>query len=187
MTTVPVKIALSCAQTTRLELAWGCRLHPVTEGTEAPSVCKHNGPSSAGENYPASKASTGIAGRLGLVIIRTGVDDKTAADDAGRPGPNGNDVKIGDDLGAAPLVGLECRQIAGMAYAAGGMAMHRPVWIEMPFGAHAVTRTAIANFMDVQSVLLPRLEALHEYRDLNLVANLLESRLTKSLVALGRL
>src|SRR3990172_7760688 len=91
---------------------------------------------SAGPNYATGNARAGVAGRLGLVIVGSGVDDEAAADDARRPGRNGNDVDIGLDLGPAALVRLERRQVAGMTVRAAVMAVRLAVRIEVPLGAH---------------------------------------------------
>ena len=59
--------------------------------------------------------------------------------------------------------------------------------VEMPLGAHAVARAAVARVVDVEAVLAPRREAAHVGHYAHLVADLVEVRRSRGLVALGGL
>src|SRR5688572_1266629 len=59
---------------------------------------------SLGPDDSAREARAGVARRLRLVIVRVGVNDESAADNACRAGRHGDDVEIDLDVGAPLLV-----------------------------------------------------------------------------------
>src|SRR5687767_11901588 len=140
---------------------------------------------SAGLDHSAGEARAGVAGGLRLVVVRVGVDDQAAADDVARPLADGDRVHGRVELGAAALVGLERRQVAGMALGRLGVAMRLAVRVEVSLGAHAVARAAVAGLVDVETVFRIGLEPLGKDDHAHLVADLLEGRLAEGLAALG--
>ena len=57
-------------------------------------------------DHRAREARAGVARGLGLVVVRVGVDDEAAADDARRPRRHRDGVELDVDLGAAVLAAL---------------------------------------------------------------------------------
>src|SRR5688572_33440962 len=98
------------------------------------------------------------------------MDDHGAADDAARPGRDADAVDLDVDLGAAALLRLERRQVAGVALRRARPAVRLAERIEVSLGAHAVARAAITGLVDMQAVLLAGLEALDVDDDVHLVA-----------------
>jgi len=130
-------------------------------------------------------ARTRVAGGLGLVVVGHGVNDQALADDVGRAGTDGHARQVELDVDAALRIGLERRQITGMALGAVMRAMRLGAGIEVPAGAHAVAAAAVAFFMDVKAVLLAGLEALDLGVHHDLLALLVEHHHARDGVALG--
>src|SRR5260221_7726747 len=138
-------------------------------------------------NDAAGDARRGVAGGLRLVVVGARVDDQAAADDARRAGCHGHDVERGVDARVAAGIGLERRHVAGVALRCRIMRVRLAERVEVAFGAHAIARAAIAGLVDVEAVLLSRVQAADVGDHVNLVAGLRERGGTARRVSLGRL
>jgi hypothetical protein len=129
-----------------------------------------------------------IAGRLGLIVVRVGMDDEPAAHDARRSRRQRDALDRGIELAASALIRLQRRQIARVVIARGRVSMRLGQRIEVSLRAHAVARAAVADFVDVEAVLLVRLQALRVDEQVHLVvANLLEGRFAECVASFRRL
>src|SRR3989454_7191443 len=147
----------------------------------------HGVKKSAALDDGAREARAGVTGRLCLVVVRVGVDDEAAPDDAGRPRRHRDDVEIGLERGVAVQVGLEDGHVAGVALGRARMTVRLAERIEVPLGAHAVARAAVAGLVDVKAVLASRRETGNLRDHKYFVAYLAEGRLAGCIAALGGL
>src|SRR3954470_12664975 len=99
----------------------------------------------------AGDARARIAGGLCLVVIRPGMHDETASDDARRARIHRHHVEHRVEVRLAARIGLDRRHVAGMTLRARVMRVLLAERIEMTLGAHAVAGAAVAGFMDMEA------------------------------------
>ena len=106
------------------------------------------------------------------------MDDQAAPDHARRTRRYADDVEVGRHAGIAGAVGLEARQVAGVALGRARVRVRLAVGIEVALGAHAVARAAVAGLVYVEAELAVGPEACNPGAHAHLVADLDEADAT---------
>src|SRR5258708_38658987 len=118
---------------------------------------RRNNPSALA-NHCAGDARPGIAGGLGLVVVGVAMDDEAAADEVGARAADGNAFELERRRGVAIGVRHQAGHVTRMMIAA-LRAVRLAGGIEMPAGAHAIARAAIALLVHVEAMLGARLQS----------------------------
>jgi hypothetical protein len=115
-----------------------------------------------GLDHRTGQARTGVASRLGGVVVRIGVDDQAAADDVGTVALA--DVDAGRNrtmhAGIAVGIGHDVGHVTPVVDLAGHRTVVAAGRVEVATGAAAVRRTAVALLVDVETVLAARRQPL---------------------------
>src|SRR6185503_4822829 len=135
-------------------------------------------------DHRAGDARSRVSGGLRRVVVRIAVDDETLADEIMGTAHERDTLQREAHAGVAITVGHERGHVAVVVRGT-LRAMGFRVGIEVPAGAHAIARAAVALLVHVEAVLRAGLQARYVRIHAHGVAVLGEGDLAARLVALG--